>query len=85
MTIKRPKITSIILKPLFTNQKVSYTIGSSEIKIPFPKYDCQPLGCRHDLTYRVDLLSKTTEAKFVNDANFNKSINGLPSFLTYDP
>ena len=44
-----------------------------------------PTGCRHDLTYTVELVSKTTEAKFANDNRFNQQTTVIPSFLAYDP
>ena len=43
-----------------------------------------PIGCRHDLTFMVELVSKTTEAKFTNDNKFNQQTTVVPSFLAYN-
>lgn len=50
----------------------TYTIGYNEFKVPFPTYHCFPCGCIFSLEYETQLISKTPDAKFVTNHNFNQ-------------
>jgi hypothetical protein len=81
VTIKRPLMTSLFLKTPIS--KVEYTIGKNEIKTTFPQYSCLPKGCDFTLDYVLELVSKKTDARFIDNPHLNKQVTKLPSFLKY--
>jgi hypothetical protein len=65
LTIKRHLLTSLFLKTSIS--KVEYSIGKNEIKTAFPQYSCLPKGCVFTLDYVLELVSKKTYARFMDN------------------
>ena len=74
LTIKRPLMTALVLNEQ-AKRVATYTIGFNEFKVSFPTYHCLPCGCIFSLEYETQLISKTPDAKFATNHNFNQQSN----------
>ena len=49
-----------------------------------PSYTGKPQGCVLQLTYALNLVSKTPDTRFTNSPPFNQLTNTVPTFLYID-
>jgi hypothetical protein len=64
---------------------ITYTISNAQISLAFPSYSTLPLGCVSNLQYAVSLTSKTAIPGLGDTSPFNAQLNGLPTFVNWDP
>jgi hypothetical protein len=64
---------------------ITYMIGSPRQTLSLPSYTGNPSGCVLNLTYALNLVSKTTDTRFTKSPPFNQPTNTIPKFLTIEP